>query len=122
MAYRINGYKNTPLKCFSKVVKVFFQKKNSRHYLNPLFYLIMRQDLPKVTADVLLQVPQFLCAIATSSFSNEKNHVAEIEAWVLYISYVLALAERWETFPIQIYKDEFEIATQSIYNSLAKSL
>ena len=27
-----------------------------------------------------------LCAIATSSFSNENNHLAEIEAWVLYIS------------------------------------
>ena len=39
-----------------------------------------------------------LCAIATSSFSKENNHVAEIEAWILYISYVLALAERWELF------------------------
>ena len=58
-----------------------------------------------------------LCAIATSSFSNEKNHVAEIEAWVLYISYVLALAERWELSDTA-YKDEFKIATQSIYNSL----
>ena len=59
-----------------------------------------------------------LCAIATSSFSNEKNHVAEIEAGVLYISYVLALAERWELSDT-VYKDEFKIATQSIYNSLA---
>ena len=59
-----------------------------------------------------------LCAIATSSSSNENNHVAEIEAWVLYISYVLALAERWE-LSYKLYKDEFEIATQSIYNSLA---
>ena len=58
-----------------------------------------------------------LCAIATSSFSNEKNHVAEIEAGVLYISYVLALAERWDLSDT-IYKDAFEIATQSIYNSL----
>ena len=59
-----------------------------------------------------------LCAIATSSFSKENNHVAEIEAWILYISYVLALAERWELSD-KVYKDEFEIATQSIYNSLA---
>ena len=59
-----------------------------------------------------------LCAIATSSFSNEKNHVAEIEAWVLYISYVLALAERWELSDT-VYKDEFKIATQSICNTLA---
>ena len=59
-----------------------------------------------------------LCAIATSSFSNENNHVAEIEAWTLYISYVLAFAERWG-LPAKAYKNEFEIATQSIYNSLA---
>ena len=59
-----------------------------------------------------------LCAIATSSFSKENNHVAEIEAWGLYISYVLALAERWQLSDT-VYKDELEIATQSIYNSLA---
>ena len=59
-----------------------------------------------------------LCAIAISSFSTENNHVAEIEAWVLYISYVLALAERWELSD-RVYEGEFAIATQSIYNSLA---
>ena len=59
-----------------------------------------------------------LCAIATSSFSDKNNHVAEIEGWVLYISYVLALAERWE-LSTKVYEGEFAIATQSIYNSLA---
>ena len=59
-----------------------------------------------------------LCAIATSSFSNENNYVAEIEAWTLYISYVWALAERWG-LPANAYRNEFEIATQSIYHSLA---
>ena len=59
-----------------------------------------------------------LCAIATSSFSNEDNHVAEIEAWVMYISYVFALAERRE-LSSELYKNELEIATQSLYNSLA---
>ncbi len=59
-----------------------------------------------------------LCAIATSGFSNENNHVAEIEAWMMYLSYVFALAEKWE-LPAKAYKGEFEIAKQSIYNSLA---
>ena len=59
-----------------------------------------------------------LCAIATSSFSNENNHVAEIEAWMMYLSYVFALAEKWK-LPDKAYKSEFYIATQSIYNSLA---
>ena len=59
-----------------------------------------------------------LCAIATSSFSNENNHVAEIEAWILYISYVLALVERWGLSDT-VYQDELEIATRLIYNSLS---
>ena len=59
-----------------------------------------------------------LCAIATSSFSNENNHVAEIEAWVLYIAYVFALVER-RILSIQVYQGAVEIATQALYNSLA---
>ena len=58
-----------------------------------------------------------LCAIASSSFSNKNNHVAEIEAWMLYISYVFALVERWQ-LSINTYKDELEIVKQSIYYSL----
>lgn len=59
-----------------------------------------------------------LCAIATSSFSNENNHVAEIEAWMLYIAYVFALAERCG-LSSNTYKGELGIAIQSLYNSLA---
>ena len=59
-----------------------------------------------------------LCAIAISSFSNKNNYAAEIEAWMLYIAYVLALAERWK-LPFRRYEDSFEIAKESIYNSLA---
>ena len=58
-----------------------------------------------------------LCAIATSSYSDKDNHVAEIEAWTLYIAYVLALAEKWN-LPDNVYQNEFEIAKQSIYDSL----
>ena len=60
----------------------------------------------------------FYVQIATSEFSNEGNHVAEIEAWMLYIAYVLAVAEKWD-LPSKANINEFEIATQTIYNSLA---
>ena len=59
-----------------------------------------------------------LCAMAISSFSREKNHAAEIEAWMLYISYVLALAERWQ-LPAKAYNGEIGIASESIYHALA---
>ena len=56
--------------------------------------------------------------MAISSFTREKNHSSEIEAWMLYISYVLALAERWK-LPVEAYSRELGIAKESIYNSLA---
>lgn len=59
-----------------------------------------------------------LCAIAISSYSNKENHVAEIEAWMFYIAYVFAFAERWNLSE-DFYINEFEIATQFIYKTLA---
>ena len=73
---------------------------------------------PKARCARAIASAGLLCAIATSSFSNESNHVAEIEAWMLYIAYVLAVAERWE-HPVETYKNELKIAKDSIYNSLA---
>ena len=58
-----------------------------------------------------------LCAIATSSYSDKDNYVAEIEAWVIYIAYILALAEKWD-LPENAYKNEFQFTTQTIYNCL----
>ena len=84
----------------------------------PLKLLDNERKPSKKHCERVIASAAILCAVAISSFSNEKNHVAEIEAWMLYISYVLALAERWELSDT-VYKDELEIATQSIYNSLA---
>lgn len=58
-----------------------------------------------------------LCAVVVSSYTDKENHVAEIEAWTLYIAYVLALAEKWN-LPEKVYKNEFKIAIQSLYNTL----
>lgn len=75
-----------------------------------------RQPSEKRCARVIASTA-LLCAIATSSYSNKNNHVAEIEAWVMYVSYVLALAERWE-LPLKVYRAGVEIAKQSLYSSL----
>ena len=84
----------------------------------PLKLADSENEPSKTHCERVIASAAILCAIAISSFSSEKNHVAEIEAWVLYISYVLALAERWELSDT-VYKNEFKIATQSIYNTLA---
>ena len=84
----------------------------------PLDFLDNEKEPPKSHCARSIASAGLLCAIATSSFSKEKNHVAEIEAWMLYIAYVLALGERWR-LPVKTYKNELEIAKQSLYNSLA---
>jgi hypothetical protein len=58
-----------------------------------------------------------LCAIAISKFSENNNHAAEIEAWILYISYVLGIVEIWNLKP-NIWKQGFEIANDIVFNLL----
>ena len=85
----------------------------------PLEFLGNGKEPPKSHCARSIASAGLLCAIVTSNFSKKNNHVAEIEAWTLYIAYVLAVAERWG-IPIKAYKNELEIiAKPSIYNSLA---
>lgn len=84
----------------------------------PLSSQNIDEPLSQKRCERLIASVAILCAIATSSYVNKNNHVAEIEAWTLYIAYVFAFAERWGLCA-KVYENEFEIATQSIYNSLA---
>ena len=84
----------------------------------PLELLDNGKEPPKSHCTRSVASAGLLCAIVTSNFSNKNNHVAEIEAWTLYIAYVLAVAERWG-IPVKTYKNELKIAKDSIYNSLA---
>jgi hypothetical protein len=60
-----------------------------------------------------------LCSTAISSFSNANNHVAEFEAWTLYLAYVLALAERWK-LPQAQWRVEADLAMEAIYTALGR--
>ncbi|RLI49545.1 MAG: hypothetical protein DRP09_20590 [Candidatus Thorarchaeota archaeon] len=59
------------------------------------------------------------CALSTMSFSNEKNHFAIIEAWTLYASYVLAIADR-NKLAHRYWLLSFQIALRAIYDSLGR--
>ncbi len=52
-----------------------------------------------------------------SGFTEKRNHVAEVEAWTVYVAYSLALAERWNLAP-KYYQVEVGIALQAIENKL----
>ena len=58
----------------------------------PLELLDNGKEPPKSHCARSIASAGLLCAIVTSNFSKKNNHVAEIEAWTLYIAYVLAVA------------------------------
>lgn len=58
-----------------------------------------------------------LVSIAISNFSNKENHVAIIEAWTIYISYLFRFCEE-NKISENIWKNEYEITLQIIRNSL----
>jgi hypothetical protein len=58
-----------------------------------------------------------LCAIAITNFTKKGNYVAEIEAWVMYVSHVLASAERWK-LPKKKWLNSFQIGISAISNLL----
>ena len=108
----------TLLEMFLENGKGVLPKAKLASLFESIFQLDNEQEPSKEHCRRAIASAGLLCAIATSSFSNENNHLAEIEAWVLYISYVFALVEK-RKLPDTAYKNELEIATQSIYNSLA---
>ncbi len=83
----------------------------------PLKHLKNGKKPTKKHCERVIASAGLLCAIAASSYSNKNNHVAEIEAWMLYIAYIFALVERWD-LSVKTYENGLNIAKQSIYDSL----
>jgi hypothetical protein len=59
-----------------------------------------------------------LCAMATKSFSEQQNHFAEIEAWVMYLAHLMAVSER-RRIAFRELMGHFEIGVAGIRNALA---
>ena len=60
-----------------------------------------------------------VCSLAISSFVERENHAAEFEAWTLFFSHILALAERW-ALPESYWKQEAELATSAMVSALGR--
>ena len=108
----------TLLEMFLESGRGVLPKEKLASLFESIFQLDGEEQLSEASCKRVVASAGLLCAIATSNFSKENNHVAEIEAWMLYIAYVLALSERWD-LSVNTYKNELKIAIQSIYNSLA---
>ena len=108
----------TLLEMFLESGKGILPKEKLASLLELTFPLDSERTPPENQCRRTIASAALLCAIATSSFTNENNHVAEIEAWMLYIAYIFALVEKWNLSG-NAHKGELEIATHSLYNSLA---
>ena len=108
----------TLLEMFMENGKGVLPKNKLWSLFESLFSLDSEKALSAPHRRRIIASAALLCTIAISSFSKEKNHVAEIEGWTLYIAYVLAIAEKWG-LSVKTYKNELKIAKDSIYNSLA---
>lgn len=60
-----------------------------------------------------------LTALSVAPFSEEENHVAEVEAWTIFAAYTIATAERWK-LPEEKYSREISLAKQAIINALSR--
>ena len=72
---------------------------------------------PKTTCNRAIASAAVLTSLVLSGFTEKGNHVAEVEAWTVYVAYSLALAERWNLTP-KYYQAEVRIALQAIENKL----
>jgi hypothetical protein len=112
---------NTLLEIFLEDGKGIIPKNKLSSLFETTFTFEVAEDEKEPTKTYCNRViasASLLCAVSISNFSKENNHVAEIEAWVMYISYLLAFAERWN-LQSKTYEKEFNIAQDSIYNSLS---
>lgn len=65
----------------------------------------------------LISSAALLTSVCTSSYSNKQNHVALVEAWMLFISYLFRFCEEAKLNK-KDWNNEFEIAHQIIITSL----
>lgn len=58
-----------------------------------------------------------ICALSASRFSRSQNHVAEVDAWVIYTSYIFALATKYD-LDESIWKPFVDVALTYVFNRL----
>lgn len=95
-------------------------KEKLIHLFEGIFLFHNEEASNKIKKDGLRRIASsaaLLCAVATSSYKTQTNHLAEIEAWTIYLGYLFGAVERWNFEP-QLVETEIQLAIDAIYNSL----
>ncbi len=77
------------------------------------FKLSADDQLSNAECQRVISAAALICSLSINSFTNRSNYVAEIEAWVLYISYVYCLVEKY-SLPEKHWKNSVDIAKMQI--------
>lgn len=96
-----------------------FPKGRLGALLNSTLGLSEEKDPGAAACSRALSSAALLTSLATGPFAEAENHVAEVEGWVVYASYLIALAERW-SLSENIYRDELDLAKRAAYNALGR--
>jgi hypothetical protein len=92
-------------------------KEKLSSLLDVVFTREIKTRPPRVRAKRTISSAALLCSIAISNFSKRYNYLAEIEAWMIFISYMFGFAEKWRLSD-RSFVDEFTLASQIIFNSM----
>jgi len=108
----------TYLELFLEDGKGMLNKYNLGELLKNTYF---KEDNELSKTEVLRAISSasLITASAISNYTIENNHFAEFEAWVMYLSYTLAIAEK-NNLNLSEISSELNIAKNSIYNSLSR--
>lgn len=92
------------------------------HVFDPLLQHTLRFDKEVKSGELARRVTSaaIMTAVALHSFSNRKNHFAEVTAWIMFIAYVIAACEKNKIDYVKHCKEAVLVAREGIYDLLGQ--
>lgn len=78
---------------------------------------IFDRDAKETERGQVIRGSALITSLATTSYSNAENHIAVVEAWTIYISYLFRFVEQHKVAK-KIWENEFNIAEKIVVTSL----
>jgi hypothetical protein len=83
--------------------------------------VFLKGDISKNESKRIISSAALLCSLATANYTNENNHIAIIEAWMIYICSLLKFCEE-RGIKESDFNNELDIAIKIVINSLENLL
>lgn len=74
----------------------------------------LNENISNSECERIISGAAIICALSLNNFTNENNYVTEIEAWIIYISYVFSLVQK-NNLSDKHWKNSVDLALMQIY-------